>query len=527
MKFTTKRGRLIMIVSVICGIGAMCLGGVLIGFFDEIVRYFMKKELTLKPGNEFFDIWKELPIPIYQNIYIFNITNPFEFEHEGKKPKLEELGPYVFRGRWYKEDMEWDDVDGTVTYKDVKEYTFVPELSAGNQEEMIYTLNGPLLAVINYVEDFAPAFFRSFVVELMNGIFESYNETLLIHKSVRELVYEGYHEPMVADLTQVIENFIQLPLKLVNHTFGILHERAHVGDGIFTIKSGYHSLDDYASIQKWNNKSAVNWWYEDECNQVIGTDGVQYAPGVKRNYSLTLFNPNLCRTIPLAYERDITVHGIKTLRFGMAKNTFASSDINPDNKCYCEGQDCRSGILPMNCKKGAPYVLSLPHFLEGEDELKNSVHGVDPILDQHRTYVDVEPITGFVLNAAFRVQLNGVVRRLPDYKTLQNVKENIVPVLWMSEEAQLDVYFANYFKTRVQTPILMFRVASIIAIAFGGTWILAAFVFTFCIKTKVKPETLKHSVFLKTLNSVYTSVALWPPPEEEVKEANVSEKTYL
>lgn len=123
-----------------------------------------------------------------------------------------------------KTDIKWNDEDGTVTYKDQKNYTFVPELSSGNQEQMIYTLNAPLLGVINHVEDLVPFFLRSFVVDIMNNIFASYNETLLVHKSVRELVYEGYYEPMIADLTQVVEPFVTLPLTLVNDTFGILHE---------------------------------------------------------------------------------------------------------------------------------------------------------------------------------------------------------------------------------------------------------------------------------------------------------------
>ncbi|KFM67982.1 Scavenger receptor class B member 1, partial [Stegodyphus mimosarum] len=359
MKITAAKGRVIMFALGICGCIAAGFGTFLLGFFEQIVRFFLKKELTLIPGTEFFEIWKELPIPIYQKIYIFNITNPEEFTMKGDKPILHEIGPYVFRGRWLKEDLEWNEADGTVTYKDIKEYVFVPELSYGNQEEKIYTLNGPLLAVINYVEDFAPFILRGFIVELMNGIFESYNETLLIHKTVREIVYEGYHEPMVADLTKVVEGFITLPLKLINDTFGILHERKHVGDGYFRIKSGVKGINDYASIQEWNNRSSVDWWDDKYCDQINGTDGVQYAPGVKRNDTLRLFNPNLCRSIPLKYEKDITVHGIKTLRFGMPASAFSSGDINPDNKCFCQGSNCHSGIIPMNCKKGAPYVISL------------------------------------------------------------------------------------------------------------------------------------------------------------------------
>ncbi|GFY55083.1 platelet glycoprotein 4 [Trichonephila inaurata madagascariensis] len=498
MKLTASRGRYIITTLGFFGVISFTLGTGLFIFFDDIVRFFMKNELVLKEGKEFYDIWKELPIPIYQKIYIFNITNPEEYENEGAKPIVQELGPYVFRGHWMKTDMNWDEEDGTLTYKDIKDYTFVPEMSSGDQEEMVYTLNGPLLAVINYVEDYAPFLFRSFVAELMNGIFESYNETLLIHRTVRELVYEGYHEPMVADLSKVVEGFLTIPTKLVNNTFGILHERKHIGDGVFTIKSGINGIDDYASIQLWNNQSVVDWWNGDECNEIRGTDGVQYAPGVTPNHTLSLFNPNLCRTIPLEYEKDVTVHGIKTLRFGMAANTFATGEENPDNKCYCEGSSCRSGIMPMNCKKGAPYVISMPHFLEGDEELVNAVEGVHPNPEKHKTYVDVEPTTGFVLNAAFRVQLNGVARRLKEFSPVVNVRDSVVPVLWMSEEAQLDIPFANYFKTRVQTPIIMFKVLCLTAIAIGGLWAVSAVAFLLCMKAKVKPQTLKPE-FMKRL----------------------------
>ncbi|GIY31954.1 lysosome membrane protein 2 [Caerostris extrusa] len=205
---------------------------------------------------------------------------------------------------------------------------------------------------------------------------------------------------MIADLSEVVEAFVTIPLKLINNTFGIFAR-------------------DYA-IQEWNNKSIVDWWDDDKCNTISGTDGVQYAPGLTRNQSLRLFNPNLCRTLPLEYEKDVTVHGIKSLRFSMPANTFATSDINPENKCYCDGEHCTSGILPMNCKKG------------GDEKLQTSLEGVHSSPEKHKTYVDVEPITGFVLNAAFRVQLNGVAKNLPLYNpTVKCPKDSIVPVVWM------------------------------------------------------------------------------------------------
>ncbi|KFM67983.1 hypothetical protein X975_19880, partial [Stegodyphus mimosarum] len=97
----------------------------------------------------------------------------------------------------------------------------------------------------------------------------------------------------------------------------------------------------------------------------------------------------------------------------------------------------------------------------------------------------------------------------------------------MSEEAQLDAYFANYFKSRVQTPLIVFKVLCIASVAIGAIWVAFAVLFLICIKAKYKPDAMKGSLVLKTLNNVYTSVALWPPAEDEIKEANISEKTYL
>lgn len=61
-------------------------------------------------------------------------------------------------------------------------------------------------------------------------------------------------------------------------------------------------------------------------------------------------------------------------------------------------------------------MISLPHFFEGDPKLQEGVIGVNASSSFHKTLVDIEPNTGFVLNAAVRVQLNGVVRNLPEYK---------------------------------------------------------------------------------------------------------------
>ena len=46
------------------------------------------------------------------------MTNAEEFS-KGAKPKLEEIGPYVFDEFHTKVDLVWNDDNGTVTYKQV------------------------------------------------------------------------------------------------------------------------------------------------------------------------------------------------------------------------------------------------------------------------------------------------------------------------------------------------------------------------------------------------------------------------
>lgn len=59
---------------------------------------FFTQILTLSPSSVSYSMWKETPIPMYFKFYMFNWTNPHEFQASSDaKPNFEEMGPYVFR----------------------------------------------------------------------------------------------------------------------------------------------------------------------------------------------------------------------------------------------------------------------------------------------------------------------------------------------------------------------------------------------------------------------------------------------
>lgn len=53
-------------------------------------------QLVLKEGSINYENWKESPIPIYFEIFMFNWTNHHEVHNFSTKPHFTEMGPYVF-----------------------------------------------------------------------------------------------------------------------------------------------------------------------------------------------------------------------------------------------------------------------------------------------------------------------------------------------------------------------------------------------------------------------------------------------
>lgn len=99
------------------------LGGLVgLGYllFDPIVKHIILQKLVLRNNSEFAQIWEEPPITphlkvrnswakhvkrkpmtcvtlIPPQIYFFNLTNAEQVFAGGAKPRLKEIGPYVYQ----------------------------------------------------------------------------------------------------------------------------------------------------------------------------------------------------------------------------------------------------------------------------------------------------------------------------------------------------------------------------------------------------------------------------------------------
>jgi scavenger receptor class B, member 1 len=53
---------------------------------------------------------------------------------EGAKPVLQQVGPYVFTEKHHKSDLQWNK-NGTVTYKQIRTWNFLPEETVGSLDD--------------------------------------------------------------------------------------------------------------------------------------------------------------------------------------------------------------------------------------------------------------------------------------------------------------------------------------------------------------------------------------------------------
>lgn len=85
-------------------------------------------KLSILPNNPGFILWRDMNIPIYQNFYMFNITNSNEVRN-GAKPNLEQIGPFVYKVNISKSALQFNNDSTEVTFLEKKQYYFQPNLT--------------------------------------------------------------------------------------------------------------------------------------------------------------------------------------------------------------------------------------------------------------------------------------------------------------------------------------------------------------------------------------------------------------
>lgn len=124
--------------------------------------------------------------------------------------------------------------------------------------------------------------------------------------------------------------------------------------------------------------------------------------------------------------------------------------------------------------------ISLPHFLHASPDVSEPIEGLNPNEEEHRTFLDVEPITGFTLQFAKRLQVNILVKPAKKIEALKNLKRNyIVPILWLNETGTIGDEKAEMFRKQVTGKINLLGLVEIILLSVGVV-MFVAFMISYC-----------------------------------------------
>ncbi|XP_057325256.1 protein croquemort-like isoform X2 [Microplitis mediator] len=466
-KMGISRFKLGIIFGVACA--AIC-SGITAGFLWNSIFYkILFKELVLSPTSQSYTMWEKTPIPMYLEIYLFNWTNPKDFSLKSKyKPHFNEMGPYVFSEVDYKVNQVWNEND-TITFQQKRVWHFIASKSNGTLSDKITNIN-PVAASIGYKLRFKGLF----ALLAVNSVLKILNETQTITKTVRELLFDGYHDELLE-----LVNKLNVTKDLPFSRFGWFYNRnnSETYDGTFNMLTGSSGLWNTGIIQQWNysNKSKI---FKHECGSINGTLG-DIWPTNAENKSVNIFAPDVCTLLNLDYSEQQEHEGLVGKKYVSTARMLDNGTDVPSRACYCQDVECQpSGALNVSsCKFGAPAFISLPHFYLADPSYLNAVDGLSPSKDKHEFSMLVEPNFGIPLQVKARLQLNLLIQPIKHLSIYTDIPRVYMPVLWFKQEANLTESYGKQIKFIATLPLLghvtFYGIACIgLLLAFIGTGLL-------------------------------------------------------
>ncbi|XP_072760757.1 protein croquemort isoform X1 [Anoplolepis gracilipes] len=441
MERSNKKVLIITIVGI-----TITLLGIITGslWTTHIYNWAITKILILSPKSVSYNMWEKTPIPMYFKFYMFNWTNPHEFHAlSSNKPHFEQMGPYVFREIDYKVNQVWND-NGTVTFQRRKVWLFEESLSNGSLTDKITNIN-PIAATVAFSVRHKPMLIRKMTNEFMVRL----GETLILTKSVNELLFEGYNDTLLKIAKKM--NATGLPYT----KFGWFYARNDSAsyDGTFNMLTGLTNLYDMGLVKEWNFKNRTNH-YEGSCGIIDGTNG-DFWPPLLNNSTVSIFIPDICTSVKLSYTNITTFQSLTGNEYIGDDKMFDNGKNVPSRQCYCPNGDCGpSGALNISsCKYGAPAFVSMPHFYLADPSYTNNISGMLPTRE-HQTSIIIEPTTGVPMQVKAQLQLNLLIEPVKYMSMFENINKTYIPMLWFTQEANLTASYANQVKLLLILPTL-------------------------------------------------------------------------
>ncbi|XP_054718007.1 protein croquemort-like [Uloborus diversus] len=453
------------IILVAVGLILALMGLLSFVLFPRILQWQVEENLVLSPEAEPYEYWKVIPVPIYARFYFFNITNTKDILEHNAKPHVQELGPYTFRETREKVNITWHD-NGTVSYQQVKRWFFEHELTTGSLEDVVTTVNVPLVTSVNQ----GMLSGDDFLLNAINAVLESTNSLVFVEKSVNSLLFEGYEE-------KIYETVQEMGIPVPYDRFGWFYSKNNSDDGLYTIFTGKNEVGKYGYVDKWNGKSLVAGRHY-PCNIIDGTAGDMWPPFRNdKEQKLHLFAADICSTLHLSYLSEVLVNDIELYRYWLDETAFDNGKYEKANECQCKDFCKPPGALDIEeCQHGAPAIVSFPHFLYADPQYLEKIDGLKPDPEKHKFIIDLEPKLGIPVNVNAQLQINVAIPRCDGIHALEFQNETIYyPIIWFSESASISLETAEKLKFVTKMLPQYVTIGCFVLVIFGGIILILTF----------------------------------------------------
>ncbi|CAG9808926.1 unnamed protein product [Chironomus riparius] len=332
-------------------------------------------------------LFENIPFPLTFKIYIFNITNPDDILN-GNKPKLNEIGPYVFDEWKLREDLVDDDSKDTITFTLKQLFKFRPDLSnglTGNEEVVVPNL--VLLASTMTVKQEREAFLPT-IIKAMHQIFGN-----------------------------VSSPFVRM--RAMDYMFSGLEFNCSGTE--FAAKVVCAAIRSEGIEQVWDG---------DECNRLRGTDSTIFPPFLEPDDGLWTYTPDICMSLKAHYVRKSSYAGLPTSLYSI---NFGNFEDDEKKLCFCDGTCPPKGTIDLLPCLGSRIYGSKPHFLDADESLLRAVEGLHPNRSEHDVIVNFEAISGTPLSGAKRLQFSLAMEAIEEYEMMSKLPTAQLPLVWIEE----------------------------------------------------------------------------------------------
>lgn len=94
-------------------------------------------------------------------------------------------------------------------------------------------------------------------------------------------------------------------------------------------------MDKFGYLNRLNGMDHLPFWQDAPCTNINASEGSFFPPRVYTNSdTVYVYDKDLCRVIPLQYQRSMAKDGIDVDYYELPENAYGDSENNPLNECF-------------------------------------------------------------------------------------------------------------------------------------------------------------------------------------------------